>query len=54
VLHEPNVASAIIGATRPEQIEDNVGAVGVELSDEVMERIDEILADSVAYEGAAS
>jgi aryl-alcohol dehydrogenase-like predicted oxidoreductase len=54
VLHEPNVASAIIGATRPEQIEDNVGAVGVELSDEVMQRIDDVLADSVAYEGAAS
>jgi aryl-alcohol dehydrogenase-like predicted oxidoreductase len=54
VLHEPNVASAIIGATRPEQIEDNVGAVGVELSDETMKQIDEILADSVVYEGAAS
>jgi aryl-alcohol dehydrogenase-like predicted oxidoreductase len=54
VLHEPNVASAIIGATRPEQIEDNVGAVGVELSDEVLQRIDDVLADSIAYEGAAS
>jgi aryl-alcohol dehydrogenase-like predicted oxidoreductase len=54
VLHEPNVASAIVGATRPEQIEDNVGAVGVELSDEVLRRIDEILDDSIMYEGAAS
>jgi len=54
VLHEPNVASAIIGASRPEQIEDNVGAVGIELSDEVLRRIDEILDDSVVYEGAAS
>src|SRR3954469_7240345 len=54
VLHEPNVASAIIGASRPEQIEDNVGAVGVELSDEVLRRIDEILDDSIVYEGAAS
>jgi aryl-alcohol dehydrogenase-like predicted oxidoreductase len=54
VLHEPNVASAIIGATRPEQVEDNVGAVGVELSDDVLRRIDEILGDSVSYEGAAS
>jgi aryl-alcohol dehydrogenase-like predicted oxidoreductase len=54
VLHEPNVASAIIGATRPEQVEDNVGAVGIELSDEVLQRIDDVLADSVEYEGAAS
>src|SRR3954468_5855971 len=54
VLHEPNVASAIIGASRPEQIEDNVGAVGIELSDEVLRRIDEILDDSIVYEGAAS
>ena len=54
MLHEPNVASAIIGATRPEQIEDNAGAVGVELSDDVLRRIDDVLDDSIAYEGAAS
>jgi aryl-alcohol dehydrogenase-like predicted oxidoreductase len=54
VLHEPNVASAIIGASRPEQIEDNVGAVGIELSGDVLRRIDEILDDSIVYEGAAS
>jgi len=54
VLHEPNVASAIIGASRPEQVEDNAGAVGAELSGDVLRRIDEILDDSVVYEGAAS
>jgi aryl-alcohol dehydrogenase-like predicted oxidoreductase len=54
VLREPNVASAIIGASRPEQVEDNVGAVGVELDDATLARIDEILGDSVAYEGADS
>ncbi|MBV8563594.1 MAG: aldo/keto reductase family protein [Actinobacteria bacterium] len=54
VLREPNVASAIIGASRPEQVEDNAGASGVELSDEVLRRIDEILGDSVAWEGPAS
>jgi aryl-alcohol dehydrogenase-like predicted oxidoreductase len=54
VLHNPNVASAIIGATRPEQVEDNVGAVGVELDDDTMQRIDAILGDSVLYEGPAS
>jgi aryl-alcohol dehydrogenase-like predicted oxidoreductase len=54
VLREPNVASAIIGATRPEQIEDNVGAVGVELDESTLAEIDDILDGSVVYEGAAS
>nr|WP_273844621.1 aldo/keto reductase family protein [Rubrobacter calidifluminis] len=43
VLRRENVSSAIIGASRPEQVEDNVGASGVELSPEVLERIDGIL-----------
>jgi aryl-alcohol dehydrogenase-like predicted oxidoreductase len=50
VLREQNVASAIIGASRPEQVEDNAGASGVELDPATLERIDEILGDSVAYE----
>src|SRR5215471_14155313 len=54
VLREPNVASAIIGASRPEQVEDNVGAVGFELDEETLDRIDAVLADSVEYQGAAS
>jgi aryl-alcohol dehydrogenase-like predicted oxidoreductase len=54
VLHEPNVASAIIGASRPEQVEDNVGGVGVELDDSTLARIDDILGDSVQWEGPAS
>jgi 1-deoxyxylulose-5-phosphate synthase len=54
VLREPNVASAIIGATRPQQVEDNAAASGIELDEETLERIDEILADSVVYAGAAS
>ena len=40
VLRRPEVASAIIGASRPEQIADNVKAVGVKLPAEVLERID--------------
>ena len=44
VLQEENVASAIIGATRPEQVRDNVQAVGVRLDPELKQRIDEILA----------
>jgi aryl-alcohol dehydrogenase-like predicted oxidoreductase len=54
VLHEPNVASAIVGASRPEQVEDNAAASGIELDDEVLERIDAIVGNSVAYEGADS
>ena len=54
VLREDNVASAIIGATRPEQVEDNAAASGVELDPATLERIDEILGDSVRWEGPAS
>jgi 1-deoxyxylulose-5-phosphate synthase len=54
VLREPNVASAIVGATRPEQVDDNAGASGVELDEATLARIDEILGDSVAWEGPAS
>jgi len=43
VLREPGVSSAIVGASRPEQVDDNVAASGVELSDDVLQRIDEIL-----------
>ena len=54
VLREPNVASAIVGASRPQQVEDNAAASGVELSEEMLKRIDGILGDSVSYEGPAS
>ena len=43
VLRNDNVASAIIGASRPEQVVDNVTAIGVTLEDDVMKRIDEVL-----------
>ncbi|MQA93183.1 MAG: aldo/keto reductase [Streptosporangiales bacterium] len=43
VLQNPNVSSAIIGASRPEQVADNVKAAGVKLAPEVMRRIDEAL-----------
>ncbi len=54
VLREPNVAAPIIGATRPEQVEENAGASGVQLDRQTLDRIDEILADSVVYEGPES
>jgi aryl-alcohol dehydrogenase-like predicted oxidoreductase len=54
VLREPNVASAIIGASRPEQVVDNAAASGVELDEATLRAIDDVLGDSVKYEGAAS
>jgi aryl-alcohol dehydrogenase-like predicted oxidoreductase len=43
VLQNPNVSSAIVGATRPEQLQDNVKAAGVKLDAELLKRIDEVL-----------
>ncbi|MDY0944607.1 aldo/keto reductase family protein [Frigoribacterium sp. CFBP9039] len=45
VLQNDNVASAIIGASRPEQVGDNVKAAGVKLPAEVMTAIDAALGD---------
>lgn len=45
ILHNPNVASAIMGASRPEQIADNVAALKPVLDDEVMASIDAALVD---------
>jgi aryl-alcohol dehydrogenase-like predicted oxidoreductase len=45
VLQNPNVSAAIIGASRPEQVTDNVKAAGVRLEPAVLTRIDEILGD---------
>ena len=47
VLQNRNVAAAIIGATRPEQVQDNVQAAGVVLEESLMKRIDEVLGDHV-------
>ncbi|MCW6011026.1 aldo/keto reductase family protein [Micromonospora sp. CPCC 205371] len=43
VLQNPNVSSAIVGASRPEQVRDNVKAAGVTLDQGVLKAIDEIL-----------
>ena len=45
VLANPNVASAIMGASRPEQVADNVKASGVTLDSEVLAAIDEVTRD---------
>src|SRR3954447_18966408 len=47
VLQNDNVASAIIGASRPEQVHENAKASGVNIPLELMERIDEVLGDTV-------
>ena len=45
VLRRDEVASAIIGASRPEQVHQNIEASEVELSGDVLEAIDEALGD---------
>lgn len=46
ILREENVASAIVGASRPEQVEANASASGIELDDATLEAVDEALADA--------
>lgn len=43
VLQNSNVSAAIIGASRPEQVAENVAAAGVTLEQDVLDRIDEII-----------
>jgi aryl-alcohol dehydrogenase-like predicted oxidoreductase len=43
VLQNPNVSSAIVGASRPDQLADNVKAAGVKLDTDLLKAIDEIL-----------
>jgi aryl-alcohol dehydrogenase-like predicted oxidoreductase len=47
VLQNDNVAAAIIGASRPEQVEENVKAAGVRLDADAMAAIDDALGDAV-------
>ncbi|UKS27804.1 aldo/keto reductase family protein [Paenibacillus sp. HWE-109] len=44
ILRQPNVASALVGATRIEQLEENVKASGVVLPADVVQKLEEILA----------
>jgi 1-deoxyxylulose-5-phosphate synthase len=43
VLREPNVASAIVGASRAEQVRDNASASGIELDEETVAEVESIL-----------
>ena len=43
VLHQPNVTAVIVGATRPEQIHENVKAAAVELDQATIDAVDDTL-----------
>lgn len=47
VLRQPIVSSAIIGASRPQQVEENAAAAEVKLPDDVLAQIDTILGDAI-------
>jgi aryl-alcohol dehydrogenase-like predicted oxidoreductase len=51
-LQNPNVAAAIVGATRPEQVRENVRAAGVRLDPALMRRIDDILGPVIVRDPA--
>jgi aryl-alcohol dehydrogenase-like predicted oxidoreductase len=48
ILREPNVASAIIGASRPEQVHDNAGASGATVDPELFQRAEAVLGEAMA------
>jgi aryl-alcohol dehydrogenase-like predicted oxidoreductase len=52
VLQNPNVSAAIIGATRPEQVRENVKASGVRLEPDLMQRIDDALGPEIQRDPA--
>ncbi|MNP77728.1 hypothetical protein D3C76_1752110 [compost metagenome] len=45
MLRQPNLISAIIGSSRPAQIEENLQAVGLVLTEEILARTEAILAE---------
>jgi aryl-alcohol dehydrogenase-like predicted oxidoreductase len=49
-LRRPEVASVIVGATRPEQVDDNVAAADLDVDPSVFARMDDILAPVAPYE----
>jgi aryl-alcohol dehydrogenase-like predicted oxidoreductase len=51
-LQNPNVSTAIVGATRPEQVADNAAASGVTLEPALLKAIDDALGDVVTTDPA--
>ena len=52
VLQNDNVAAALIGASRPEQVSENVKASGIRIPSELLTRIDTVLGTSVQRDPA--
>ncbi len=52
VLQNPNVSAALVGASRPEQVAENVKAAGVSIPADAMARIDDVLGDAVTSDPA--
>jgi aryl-alcohol dehydrogenase-like predicted oxidoreductase len=52
VLQNDNVSAALVGASRPEQVAENVKAAGVRIPDDAMKNIDEVLGDVVTRDPA--
>jgi aryl-alcohol dehydrogenase-like predicted oxidoreductase len=49
ILRQPNVSACLVGATRPEQVEENVKASGVRLDEATLDAIDAALAGVVNF-----
>jgi len=52
VLQNDNVSAALVGASRPEQVAENVKAAGVKIPQDAMTKIDEVLGDAVTFDPA--
>ena len=52
VLNQPGISAAIIGASRPEQVHENIRAVGVKLDEQLLNAIDDLLADAIISDPA--
>ncbi len=52
VVQNPNVSAAIVGASRPEQVRENVKASGVRLDPDLMQRIDDVLGPEIQRDPA--
>ena len=48
ILREPNIAAAIIGASRPEQVIDNAAASGATVAPELFARAEAIIAEGIS------
>lgn len=54
VLRRPEVASAIVGATRPSQVVDNAAAADVDLADDVIAACDAALVEVAVFDGTVN